>query len=31
VERMKIRLQDLLAGHPDPPVRIPGEGSDRGG
>jgi hypothetical protein len=31
VELVKIRLQDLLAGHPDPPVRIPGEGNDRGG
>jgi hypothetical protein len=28
VERAKIRLQDLLAGHPDPPVSVPGD--DRG-
>jgi hypothetical protein len=30
VIRVKIRLQDLLAGHPDPPVNIPGDGREPG-
>jgi hypothetical protein len=29
VERAKIWLQDLLAGHPDPPAGIPGDGRRR--
>ncbi len=29
VERAKIWLQDLLAGHPDPPASIPGDGRRR--